>query len=501
MTLDHQKQRSVILLPTNTFRRTFPSRTANIMQDSHSLFAASIFVRSCLALFALLLRHTLSQNQSFRNAAGTPIAAAILFIPPMIYSPLTQTSGLATAAMCSFAALCVLHWTFLESPEKKPSTWEMILSPMKHQLTGMIKVQQRHSRQQQAACKTPSTTPTTSDPTPLWKMLTEVLLSLLVVHLIVDVGIYLLCSTGFCSHTRNIHPWLAPTISPSADTSALPYLFRAAFALPAGVMLVAKIEGMYCTGRLILILLAFKWPMLQQLAAEMPAHAFKSPCAATSMSQLWSLRWHQALRFYFEGLGGAAVNALFPRATPALRSSMRCVAAFAMSGLIHEYLTWALFGSLSGWQMAFFMLNCAAVLFEGWAPVLLSACPKAVRVCRLLQQSHAEGHGEVDASCVVTAHVAPRPQNKAGRGNCTSVSTNSSACKQLEPSWADDFEVPMWLKRVWTVLLCFLLAPLFIEPYRAAGFYSYRLDLPFGAPVTPRVLAWLANAGAGLGLS
>jgi len=35
-----------------------------------------------------------------------------------------------------------------------------------------------------------------------------------------------------------------------------------------------------------------------------------------------------------------------------------------------------------------------------------------------------------------------------------------------------------------------LLSPLFVEPYRAAGYFHQRAWQPFGVPVTPQVISW-----------
>lgn len=63
--------------------------------------------------------------------------------------------------------------------------------------------------------------------------------------------------------------------------------------------------------------------------------------AAKSISELWGYRWHQFLRFYFEGLGYTTVDRMLPKGnavSPGLRSSLHSVVAFLMSGVMHEYI-------------------------------------------------------------------------------------------------------------------------------------------------------------------
>jgi hypothetical protein len=63
------------------------------------------------------------------------------------------------------------------------------------------------------------------------------------------------------------------------------------------------------------------------------------------------------------GLGYTAVDKLLPKkkAVPTdIRASLQVMSAFFMSGLsglIHEYMTWAAFGSLTGCYMVFFGLH------------------------------------------------------------------------------------------------------------------------------------------------
>jgi hypothetical protein len=229
---------------------------------------------------------------------------------------------------------------------------------------------------------------------------------------------------------------------------------------------------MYGHVRMLMILLGLKFPALIPLAAQMPRRALNWPAAASSVSQLWAFRWHQFLRFYFEGFGAAAVNAMFPSASGTLRTSMRCVAAFAMSGLLHEYLLWAVFDSASGWHMAFFMLNCAAVLVENLMPQLLTAC-----VPRKWLSPNACA-GADSQPCTVTAHVTSASHGAVSKAGNSSGSSSS-------------ITAPGWLKHAWTLSFFILLGPLFVEPYRAAGFFAERAFYPFGTQVVPMVSSWV----------
>jgi hypothetical protein len=263
------------------------------------------------------------------------------------------------------------------------------------------------------------------------------------------------------------------------------YLAQCAFALPAGILLTQQMEVVYGTIRVCMILAAFRWPGLGELAAQLPTHAFKLPVAAGSVSELWGFRWHQFLRYYFEGLGSALVHAVLPKdkAPSAVRASMRCVAAFLMSGLLHEYVTWAAFGTVTWRHLTFFLLNGAAALLESWAPAVLAACWQAQGPAGTSSRSST-------GACTVTAHVTAKVHPvKSGKTSSSSGSDSSSAAKLN--GYKMQALLPGWLQHAITLSFFILLGPLFVEPYRAAAFFSERAFHPFGQLVTPRVLGWM----------
>jgi hypothetical protein len=220
----------------------------------------------------------------------------------------------------------------------------------------------------------------------------------------------------------------------------------------------------------------------------MPKRAFNWPVAAGSVSELWGFRWHQFLRFYFEGLGYGMVNAVLPKgmAPQALRASMRCVASFAMSGILHEYLTWAVFSSITGWHMAFFMLNCVAALLENWAPMIVAACCNKAWVDARTSSSNGD-------RCAVTAHVTAKVPGKGTKSGSGNSSQRSSSSAEGFNGYRVHAMLPGWLKHTITLSFFILLGPLFVEPYRAGGFFAERAFHPFGELLTPQMLGWVKN--------
>jgi hypothetical protein len=162
-------------------------------------------------------------------------------------------------------------------------------------------------------------------------------------------------------------------------------------------------------------------------------------------------------------------KALGKAVSPGVRWSMHTVAAFFMSGIMHEYLTWAAFGTVTGWYMAFFGLHCAAVLLETWGPLLLKLASQAF----LQQKQHASEHKQGAGDCKASPAIKGQASARA-----------SSSARKPSPL------MPAWAKRAWTLTDMLLLSPLFVEPYRAGGYFAERAFYPFGVPVTARVVGW-----------
>eukprot|EP00878_Enallax_costatus_P007532 GHUV01007888.1.p1 GENE.GHUV01007888.1~~GHUV01007888.1.p1 ORF type:complete len:490 (+),score=83.66 GHUV01007888.1:1090-2559(+) len=172
-----------------------------------------------------------------------------------------------------------------------------------------------------------------------------------------------------------------------------------------------------------------------ELASSLPMEAFNSPTLSTSISDLWGNRWHQFLRYYFQGLGYALVDKtvrpvlqLLPvQQQKSVLATARSLVVFAMSGVWHEYITWAAWGVVTGKYMAFFLMHGLAVIVEG----------VAVRL--------------------VPKHI------QAG--------------------------IPYWFKRVYATAFMVLTAPLFTAPYRQHGYLEHCYH-PFVVPITLSVARW-----------
>lgn len=111
-------------------------------------------------------------------------------------------------------------------------------------------------------------------------------------------------------------------------------------------------------------------PQLRLFCAQLPASAFDRPWATRSLRELWGRRWQQFLWFYYEGLGPKAVDGLLSvlpaswSVPAAVHGGLVAAAAFGLSALSHEYVTWASYGTLPGCYLAFFGLQWLAVLLE-----------------------------------------------------------------------------------------------------------------------------------------
>jgi uncharacterized membrane protein len=182
-----------------------------------------------------------------------------------------------------------------------------------------------------------------------------------------------------------------------------------------------------------------------QLSDSLPAEAFNSPGLSTSISvpglstsisDLWGNRWHQFLRYYFQGLGYTLVDKtvapVFGQVLPvqwqkSALATARSLVVFAMSGVWHEYITWAAYGVVTGKYMAFFMLHGLAVIVESYA-----------------------------------VHLAPK---------------------------AVQARVPYWMQRVYATVFMVMTTPLFTVPYQQNGYLEHCFH-PFVVPVTATLAGW-----------
>lgn len=413
------------------------------------------------------------------------------------------------------AAWSMLHFTLMTPLNEKPAVLTVLSSTITHALEGICKVHSKFLKMQhqqphpdspgrKGAEKDPAATHNDSvrplvvaeasdeegdsvqavDHARLCVILQEALATLLMVYLVYDVGMHTLCSlsNGMCdvgsyagSTSNNTAEALTAESAPGM-TQQVSYLAKCAFAFPAGILLTFHMDFAYCIIRLFIILGAFRWPTMRYWAEHSPPRAFKWPVAAGSVTELWGFRWHQFLRFYFEGLGYAAVDRLLPQGkvhSTALRTGMRVVAAFVMSGVLHEYLTWAVFGRITGWYLAFFGINCAAVLLEYLGPAFMAASWQLQRLYSLCLGGNTEPVLQASANADMLSARA------------TGERPSKPACQPV--NLANPYSYT-FLKRVWALAFFFLATPMFVESYRAAGFFGFRAFHPLGAPLTPQVL-------------
>lgn len=244
-----------------------------------------------------------------------------------------------------------------------------------------------------------------------------------------DVGFAVLCCISG-------NMWKATALQQPLDQGPLgallgPRLAYYAFHYGVSFLLPMQMGIAYASIKVVIILLGQK-----QLADSLPAEAFNSPVLSTSISDLWGNRWHQFLRYYFQGLGYTLVD---KTARPVLQqllpvqwqksalATARSLVVFAMSGVWHEYITWAAYGVVTGKYMAFFMLHGLAVIIASYAVHLV---PKKVQA-----------------------------------------------------------RIPYWLKRVYATAFMVLTTPLFTVPYQQHGYLQYCFH-PFLVPVTATIARW-----------
>lgn len=214
--------------------------------------------------------------------------------------------------------------------------------------------------------------------------------------LLYDVAFYVLChvssfcdpgnSPGVLQSVRSAAGastggfWHRLAVSAAAYVRLCPTAFIAA--LPMGLQL----DLVYCWLNLALHVAAFVLPQLRGFCAQLPYDAFCSPWKAATLGELWGRVRHQFLRYHFESLGYTAVSKLLDNAAPrAVVACMRGVAAFFMSAVTHEYMTWAAYGTLTGCYMAFFGVHYFAVIVEAvWlhvvGPALQEPLPLGLRL-------------------------------------------------------------------------------------------------------------------------
>lgn len=455
----------------------------------------------------------------------------------------------------------MLYWALLDPHNSQHSFLQLVLSPIIHSMSGVVKVfkrmQHQHGSKAKALVKQRSSdkiagklrtssgkplviidasgdiqvmdnnlqldahqaAPPVKQPNPVVAAMVQATPACAEAVLCYDVAFYLLChlSPDMCaggSISTATAPWVNSYFPAPFAAFLQPHAKMTLFAFAAGNLLPLSMEVIYSSTRMMMLAATFCCPAtMERLEFEplmMPAKAFKNPLAAKSITDLWGFRWHQFLRFYFEQFGNRAVDAVLPKgkAVPAaVRASIRMVAAFTISGLMHEYQLWGAFGTLSGWNMGFFLGHCGVVLLENWIPavfkaVLHRAHPKPKKHSRRSRTRSSGGGGAPkDTGCTNPASSEPR-NNPTGDPTAPptvlSAALDASSLAASTPTTASSERAPV-SKKVSTVLwygvghlwALSVMVLLFIEPYRAAGTFGCRGYHPLGTPITPHVVSWV----------
>lgn len=386
-----QKPRHALISASDTVAafRTMGTRQQwwSFDRDVVTIQAAMLHESMCMSIFVLLLR--LLEGRAARGAAAAVMAVTLLVAEPALYQSQSQPYGYIMASMCFLTALSMLHWALMEPVAARPSIAQAVMSPTVHSCHGIVKVQNKMQRQhnnkhmghQQPAKKASSlralvvvdSTGADPQPAPTWECISNWLAAREPIArafirscgtwgkvcVQYDVGLYVLCglSGNMCYCTRPSSAGVSVMTHPSA-VQLMSFLQRppvklALFSCAASHLL---LDFMYCSTRTMMLAAALVWPRTAQEALDMPCRGLANPWAATSITDLWGFRWVQFLRFYIDGLDYAAVDELLPKgkdASPVIRASARMVASFMLHGLMHEYVLWAAFSTLSGLNLAF----------------------------------------------------------------------------------------------------------------------------------------------------
>ena len=465
-----------------------------------------------MLLLGLFLQLPISQHRAPRAIFGVMLTASMLVTHPKIYASDTQMMGLTLACFCCELAWTILHWTFLET-NRRPTVLEVCVSPVQHLAHGMRKAHQRSlqllQQDNKPACKPQPIVLVHADgpgacehaaqaghlsPVALVLDVVMAITRLLLLCFMYDLVQYTLCAvfaSQMCAGGGNLLAATGGIFSTPVATTAVAagwldrlcahvvtYLQLCLFGVPAALLMGLMMEIEYACIKLILSLLALVSPAVALFTRGLPDHAFNRPWAAASLTELWGTRWHQFLRFYFEGLGFTAADKLCSLLAKVVtvparaRAAVRVAAAFVMSGLVHEYLVYAAFGRVSGCYMAFFGLHGLGVLLERCA---LSTFSHSWARNHRLAPSDAQ---QTSVKEFAAARIREASSHREERGDGARLRCSRSAC----------------LQRCWAWAVCILTLPLFFEPLRSACLYNSCAFQPFGAPLAARLMARLGLA-------
>ncbi|CAG8518551.1 9798_t:CDS:1 [Paraglomus brasilianum] len=179
---------------------------------------------------------------------------------------------------------------------------------------------------------------------------------------------------------------------------------------------------------------AFAWTLINNrgvIDKSVWKPLFRHPYLSTSLSDLWSVRWHQTFRVLWMSLAYVPLRQLIrqklrPWLTKNNNSKTSTVAdmmelaipaigVFAISGLIHEYIVWATFYPqwIPGQMMVFFVSQAIGVIIE-------------------------------------------------------------KIYQRLTPG----LSLPVWMGRLWILLFLYFTSPYFFEPFYKAEAWRFNGDLP-----------------------
>lgn len=451
-----------------------------------SLICTVLITSFFLALLALCMQQRLFRTSRFvRALVGVVISAAMLIASPLlVYRRPRQHMAIGLATMSYMAALTVLDWCLLQPADSAPSVRAVLSSFVWQSMSGIISAY--NAKQKALAARSaaqhavsgsskgaaPEHQPQQQQQTTS-QLLLETCSALLHLMVLMDI-VSAILECCFCYGEMSALHLDSTGMGEGVAATAAAYLVKAV----AGFLLGMQLAATHMMGRVALLFVGY--------SDVGPVYIFDKPWMATSISDLWSNRWHQVLRYYFTGLGysladwlsaallqllsglGCSGNAassgkqgtnnskgfdssgssssMGRQGTAAgsansrhqsvvqqgwqreVKRAIRTLVVFAISGVVHEYVVWAAFGVVSGKHLAFFMLHGCAVLAEGLA-----------------------GKAVENSSLYGTLHV------------------------------------PMWLRRAWVLSFALMTCPLFVDVLLQHRHYQNYVP-PFIAPVTTVVM-------------
>lgn len=406
------------------------SRVKPTVMDLSGVLVYDAFLLMCLVCYYMFLRNPLSSVRAPRLIISGLTAAGMLAMVPAFHPPNQQKDtlhGLHISGNVILAVMCVLDWCFTRTSEY-PASMQYFFTDMYRSLCSGR--HRRLSTPSTTIAKQPQALPDVSNHhTNSWMLSPQ-------------------CQLAVCQLRKYMRQWLTYDILLSILThvnvrnvSQLSWLGRCCYSFASGTLLLTLIRIFFETLLTACSLVSYK------AAVRLPVF-FNGPFKATSLTDLWGERWHQAFRYYFIKLASAMVKPVLSAvrshcpskaallALKDLERVLMVLAVFFLSGVMHETMTWCLYGHVTGYHMLFFLLHGIMVVFE-----------KAV--------------------CVHAPAVA--------------------------------YAIPPWLGNLLTLGFFFVTCPLFMEPWLAHGFVS-TLWQPF-ISTKPLVHAGMGQFGTSHGCS